>query len=183
MITYHKPMFLQDHIDRARNSAAMMGMKISQSDEDIIRESKRTMEACSLDQSQVHYFLPLLIYRDRFDRHRYNLVKYRPHLLANLHSGIQVISDDLQHPWRSPLLISSRNFMFDGLSLEVVVRLSSPPKAMRLPRLSLLVSTRILKFSCYLFSKTDCTTRKSIHRARWTASIHSVNKTKLRAGY
>jgi len=51
----HKPMFLQDHIERARNSAAMMGMKITQSDEDIIRESKRTMEACCLDKTQEFY--------------------------------------------------------------------------------------------------------------------------------
>ena len=49
----HKPMFMKDHLDRARRSAEMMGMTIKQSDDEIKKESKRTMEACGLDDSQV----------------------------------------------------------------------------------------------------------------------------------
>ena len=46
-------MFMQEHLDRARKSAAMMRMTITQSDAQIIAESKRTMEACELATDKV----------------------------------------------------------------------------------------------------------------------------------
>ena len=46
-------MFMQEHLDRARKSAAMMRMTITQSDADIVAGSKRTMEACGLGADKV----------------------------------------------------------------------------------------------------------------------------------
>jgi len=51
----HTPMFMQEHLDRARKSAAMMRMTITQSDAQIIAESKRTMEACELGTDKEFY--------------------------------------------------------------------------------------------------------------------------------